>query len=89
MDVQQEMRNLQELHESGAITDAEYEQRKAQLLNYPPVGAVGPPPQPAYAGADQETRQWAMILHLSQYGEMKNTSSPARTTEYCAYTPSS
>lgn len=37
MNLTGELQKLQELHKSGALTDAEYEQAKAILLNHPPA----------------------------------------------------
>ncbi len=63
MDEQDELRSLQELYESGGMSEAEFQQKKAALMYTPPAGIAGP----AYTGMDQQTRQWAMILHLSQF----------------------
>lgn len=63
MSVQDELRSLEELHQSGGISDADFEQRKSQLLASPPTAVAQ---APAGAMADQQTRQWAMFLHLSQ-----------------------
>lgn len=63
MNIQDELRSLQELHDAGGISDADFEQSKARLLNVPPTGAV----QAAYGNTDQQTRQWAMFLHFSQF----------------------
>lgn len=63
MDVQDELKSLQELHAAGGISDADFEQRKAELLTVQPARV----PETTYSQADQQTRQWAMILHLSQF----------------------
>jgi uncharacterized protein len=63
MTTAEELQKLQQLHASGGLTDEEYAQAKARLLNAPPSGAGGP----ANAiDAEQQTRLWAMLLHLSQ-----------------------
>jgi Uncharacterized protein conserved in bacteria len=69
MNVQEELRNLEELRDSGAITEVEFEQRKARLFNPPPIGMAAPAGvgTGVYSRTDQETRQWAMFLHLSQF----------------------
>ena len=64
MDVADQLQKLQQLHQSGAISDEEYSKAKAQLINSPPQGGAGVPANPATA--EQQTRQWAMFLHLSQ-----------------------
>jgi uncharacterized protein len=63
MTLQEQLRNLEELRDSGVLTEAEFEQKKALLLN-PPQPVIAPQ---YYSGLDKETRQWAMILHLSQF----------------------
>jgi hypothetical protein len=70
MSVAEELQKLQQLYESGAINNDEYVLAKAKLLNERPAPAplFGSPPQAANldaAGIEQETRQWAMFLHLS------------------------
>ena len=64
MSVADELRKLQELRQSGAISDEEFATAKANLLN---------PPSPHGGGlfanqgdVEQQTRLWAMLLHLSQ-----------------------
>lgn len=64
MDVADQLQKLQQLHQSGAISDEEYAKAKDNLLNSPPEGRADVPVSPATT--EQQTRQWAMFLHLSQ-----------------------
>jgi uncharacterized protein len=63
MNVADELQKLQELHKSGGISDEEFAQAKAKLLTTPASGLDS-----LFGGGDteQQTRQWAMFLHLSQ-----------------------
>lgn len=80
MSLADEIQKLRDLHQAGALNDAEFESAKARLLaaGPPPLPASSsPPPMPAYtppppvpapaAPADSRAalNQWAMILHLS------------------------
>ena len=70
MNVSDELQKLQELHQSGAISDDEFSLAKAKLLHEPPPLSGGPPSPLADASpssAEQQARQWAMFLHLSQF----------------------
>jgi len=69
MDSQDELKSLQELFEAGGMSAEEFEERKAALTRTPPPSAPMPslPPPAAYAATGQQTNQWAMILHLSQF----------------------
>jgi uncharacterized protein len=68
MTLADEIHKLDQLRQSGALTDEEYVKAKARLLDgAPPVqnspsffGTAGQP-----ADVERQTRQWAMILHLS------------------------
>ena len=65
MDIADELQKLQQLRQSGAISEEEFNRAKAKLLDGQP--AAGAP----FAGnflsgdAESQTRQWGMILHLS------------------------
>jgi uncharacterized protein len=61
MSVADELRKLQELRQAGTISEEEFATAKAKLLNAPPAGGFL-----NSADIEQQTRQWAMILHLSQ-----------------------
>jgi uncharacterized protein len=70
MSIADELHKLQQLYQSGAINNDEYTLAKARLLagapEVRPVEAF-PAPAPALDPAvrEQETRQWAFILHMS------------------------
>ena len=64
MNVADELLKLQQLHQSGAISDEEFVDAKAKLLHAPSPSGPGAPADPATL--EQQTRQWAMLLHLSQ-----------------------
>ena len=61
MSISDEIQKLQQLHQSGAISDEEYAGAKAKLLDSSPSGAPAAP-----VDAERQTRQWAMLLHFSQ-----------------------
>jgi uncharacterized protein len=64
MNVAEELEKLQKLHESGGISDEEFAKAKAKLLTSPTSGLDS-----LFGGSgnvEQQTRQWAMLLHLSQ-----------------------
>lgn len=69
MNIADEIQKLQQLHQSGALTDDEFSQAKATLIK-------GPSSAPDCATVvrrsaiderylDEQTKQWAMFLHLS------------------------
>jgi uncharacterized Tic20 family protein len=68
MNIAEELRKLEELHRSGAISDEEYAKAKQLALAGVPPGDR-PTELLPLAGEDkeQQTRQWAMFLHLSQF----------------------
>ena len=63
MNVADELQKLQQLHDSGGISDEEFAQAKAKLLTTPATGLDS-----LFGSGDkeQQTRQWAMFLHFSQ-----------------------
>jgi uncharacterized protein len=63
MNVADELQKLQQLHESGGISDEEFAKAKAKLFTTPASGLDALFPS---GTAEQQTRQWAMYLHLSQ-----------------------
>lgn len=81
MSLSDDLQKLRDLQQSGALTHAEFEAAKARLLQPGAGGPGGPPPLPPagiYAppaaplaspsvNQNAATRQWAMILHLSQF----------------------
>ena len=65
MSLTDELLKLQQLRDSGAIDDEEFAAAKAKLL----AGSGGPSGAVVQSGeeADRMTRQWGLILHLSQF----------------------
>jgi hypothetical protein len=63
MTIAEEIERLHRLRETGAITDEEFHLAKQRVLSdaLPPEDAATPPLDP-----ERQTRQWAMLLHLSQ-----------------------
>lgn len=69
MSIAEELQKLRELHQAGALSDEEFARAKSALLNGAPGSAATPPgqsPPASTANKEQETRQWAMFIHLSQ-----------------------
>jgi uncharacterized protein len=65
MNVAEELQKLQQLLESGGISEEEFAQAKAKLLKPSPPPLLG---QFAMGDQEQQTRMWAMFLHLSLLG---------------------
>jgi uncharacterized Tic20 family protein len=61
MTIADEIERLHRLRESGTLTEEEFVQAKQRVLS----GAVSDVP-PAPGSIEQQTREWAMLLHLSQ-----------------------
>jgi uncharacterized Tic20 family protein len=59
LSISDEVQRLQQLHQSGALSDEEFAQAKAALFNR------GGSPEHDPQGIARETNQWAMFLHLS------------------------
>jgi uncharacterized protein len=64
MNIAEELQKLQQLRESGAISDEEFNQAKAKLLSQSAYAGGGIPVTPL--DVEKQTRLWAMLLHLSQ-----------------------
>jgi len=67
MSLPDELAKLQVLRSTGAISEEEFQQAKARLLGGSPA-----PPYPGTRQSDpqaieNDTRFWAMLIHLSQY----------------------
>lgn len=62
MSTTEELERLQQLRQSGALSEEEFTRAKAKLLGAPPSL---PPPTPA-AAVSMPPNQWAMLLHFSQ-----------------------
>lgn len=60
MNTAEELKKLHELHQAGALSDAEYAEAKARIL----AGSLNHPAQTSPERQEQ-LRHWAMILHLS------------------------
>jgi uncharacterized Tic20 family protein len=64
-----ELEKLQRMHQTGALSDDEFARAKAALLEGGQVTATPPAraqwTETAPASVEQQTRQWAMFLHLS------------------------
>jgi uncharacterized protein len=54
MNITDELEKLRQMHSSGALSDEEYAKAKERLLSNPQAPDI-----------EQQTRQWAMFLHLS------------------------
>ncbi len=66
MSIADDLHKLQQLHESGAISDEEFAAAKARLLQGEPADPNLRGPVWADSPAmEQRTRQWAFALHLS------------------------
>jgi uncharacterized Tic20 family protein len=69
MSIADELQKLQQLHQSGAINDAEFAAAKAEVLGgeatEPPVTEAPPIIGGTPANVKQQTQQWAFFLHLS------------------------
>jgi len=62
MNIADELAKLQQLHQTGGLSDEEYARAKAAVLDRQLPAAV---PLLDPVAAEQQTRQWAMFLHLS------------------------
>jgi uncharacterized Tic20 family protein len=69
MTISDELQKLQQLRDSGALNDDEFTLAKTKLLNGPvdaePSWAATAEAEVGFEKQDQQTRQWAFILHLS------------------------
>jgi uncharacterized protein len=64
MNLTEELEKLQQLHGSGALSDEEFAKAKERLLNTPLPPTVSPDITPV-VNKEQQSRQWAMLLHFS------------------------
>jgi uncharacterized Tic20 family protein len=62
MSTTNDLEKLQQLRQSGALSEEEFTRAKAKLLDAP--SSAVPPAVPA--GVPMTPNQWAMLLHLSQ-----------------------
>ena len=69
MTITDDLQRLQQLHQSGALNDDEFDLAKAKLLNEPlavhPAWAATDENDVGPEKSDQQTRQWAFVLHMS------------------------
>lgn len=70
MAISDELQKLEELHQTGALSDEEYARAKASVLAGSAQAAAATGSGPAGAqvtpvSIEVQTRQWAMFLHLS------------------------
>lgn len=70
MNLSDELQKLQELHQSGAIDDAEFALAKAKILNGTAPGTTAKATLfeeigTGLSAAEPNTRQWAFLLHIS------------------------
>jgi uncharacterized protein len=70
MSIGDELHKLQQLHQSGGLSDEEFARAKARLLDAPHPAldtdyrpGTPPPSEPAFI--ETQARQWGMFLHLS------------------------
>lgn len=66
MSLPNDLQKLQQLHDSGALSAEEFATAKARLLQGQPAGPAPFPHSPPASHPAEDTRQWAMFLHLSQ-----------------------
>ena len=67
MNLADELQKLQQLRQSGAISEEEYERAKEKALSGQPAGGSAFSGSVLGGDAETQTRQWGMILHLSQF----------------------
>ena len=69
MNLADELQKIQQLHKDGGLSDEEFAKAKDVLLNAAAADAAPKTPEsPIQAEpvtVDQQTRQWAMLLHFS------------------------
>ncbi len=65
MNLADELRKLQELRQSGGLSEDEFARAKAAILNSAQTATPVPTP-PTAETIEQRARQWAMFIHLSQ-----------------------
>jgi hypothetical protein len=65
MDIADELQKLQQLRQSGAIDEDEYDRAKAKILDGQPAAGMPFTGNFLSGDADSQTRQWGMLLHLS------------------------
>lgn len=66
MSIADEIEKLNQLRQSGAITDEEYQAAKTRLLNQGTASAEKSNPYPTVPAAPIDEKTWSLMLHLSQ-----------------------
>lgn len=61
-----ELRELERQHQDGEISTAEFDKQREALLSAAPPPLPGEKNGAVSPAVEQQTKQWAMILHLSQ-----------------------
>lgn len=64
MSMADELQKLQQLRDSGALSEAEFQHSKERLLAQQQAAEAWN--QPPVRDPERETRQWALFIHLSQ-----------------------
>ncbi len=70
MSIADELRKLDELRRSGAISEEEYARAKAAVIDGTSPNSASEPASPFPLGGaspDEQVRLWAMLLHFSQF----------------------
>ena len=65
MTMTDELLKLQQLRESGALTEDEFQRAKEKLLTEDAYGSGAFPRTPRPKEIERETRQWAFFIHPS------------------------
>ena len=66
MSAADEIEKLNNLRQSGAITDDEFQTAKARLLGHDGARGEPPKPLPSAPAVPLDENTWALLLHLSQ-----------------------
>ncbi len=66
MSMADEIEKLNQLRQSGAITEEEYQAAKTRLLNHTAGSSEPPKPFPTAPSKPMDENTWALMLHLSQ-----------------------
>jgi uncharacterized Tic20 family protein len=68
MTMADEFQKLQQLRESGALTEEEFQRAKRKLMEEETYTQRTSQSAPYPRDIEKETRQWALFIHLSQFG---------------------
>ena len=67
MTMADELQKLQQLRESGALTEEEFQHAKAKLMEEAASGQWTSRSAPDRRDVEKDGRQWALFIHLSQF----------------------